>query len=285
MNRDTLKDGLDKGFGSPEYAREELRAEISAMMTGERVGVGHDPQRGAAYVENWVAVLEKDPHEIHRAARDAQQNDRLPDGPCGRARARSAGQGEDGGGVEPPIFSRSRASDQPDAEAIHGTTRAEAPTRGWVEPVRSRRVRSARPSYRSRRTVTRSRRDPAKEREQRGRDGHRREYDPRTERKNFQDRTDRAVADLGMYRSVAYRDLADAHFDGHPYAARRAVDRMVRAGHVREHSAEGPQGGAYKVLTLTERGSRAGRAGSPRTRTGPGTESMERPREARRAST
>ena len=43
------------------------------MMTGERVGVGHDPQRGAAYVENWVKVLEKDPHEIHKAARDAQK--------------------------------------------------------------------------------------------------------------------------------------------------------------------------------------------------------------------
>ena len=73
MNRDTLKEGLDNGFGSPEYAREELRAEISAMMTGESVGVGHDPQRGAAYVENWVKVLEKDPHEIHRASRDAQK--------------------------------------------------------------------------------------------------------------------------------------------------------------------------------------------------------------------
>ena len=73
MDRDTLKEGMEKGFGSSEYAREELRAEISAMMTGERVGVGHDPQRGAAYVENWVAVLEKDPHEIHRAARDAQK--------------------------------------------------------------------------------------------------------------------------------------------------------------------------------------------------------------------
>ena len=73
MDRDTLEEGLDKGFGSPEYAREELRAEIGAMMTGERIGVGHDPQRGAAYVENWVAVLEKDPHEIHRAARDAQK--------------------------------------------------------------------------------------------------------------------------------------------------------------------------------------------------------------------
>ena len=73
LNRETLKEGIANGFGSPEYAREELRAEISAMMTGERVGVGHDPQRGAAYVENWVKVLEKDPHEIHRAARDAQK--------------------------------------------------------------------------------------------------------------------------------------------------------------------------------------------------------------------
>ena len=107
---------------------------------------------------------------------------------------------------------------------------------------------------RTRTPGTRPRRDPAKEREQRQRDGHRREYDPRTERQNFQDRTDRAVADLGMYRNIAYRDWAEAHFDGHPYAARRAVDRMVRAGHVREHSAEGPQGGVYKVLTLTERG-------------------------------
>ena len=73
MNRDTLKDGMEQGFGSPEYAREELRAEISAMMTGERVGVGHDPQRASAYVENWVKVLEEDPREIHRAATEAQR--------------------------------------------------------------------------------------------------------------------------------------------------------------------------------------------------------------------
>ena len=105
------------------------------------------------------------------------------------------------------------------------------------------------------RPEVRPRRDHAKEREQRGRNGHRREYDPRrTKRQTFQDRTDRAVADVGMYRNVAYRDLAEAHFEGHPYAARRAVDRMVRAGHVREHTAHGPQGGIYKVLTLTERG-------------------------------
>ena len=105
------------------------------------------------------------------------------------------------------------------------------------------------------RPEARPRRDHAKEREDRERNGHRREYDPRrTKRQTFQNRTDRAIADVGMYRNVAYRDVADAHFEGHPYAARRAVDQMVRAGHVREHNAEGPQGGSYKVLTLTERG-------------------------------
>ena len=94
-----------------------------------------------------------------------------------------------------------------------------------------------------------------RERQGQERKGHRREYDPRrTKRRTFQDRTDRAIADVGMYRNVAYRDVVDTHFEGHPYTARRAVDQMVRAGHVREHNAEGPQGGSYKVLTLTERG-------------------------------
>ena len=73
MNRATLTQGIGDGFGSPAYAKEELRAEISAMMTGERVGVGHDPSRGAAYVEGWVAALEEDPREIRRAAADAQK--------------------------------------------------------------------------------------------------------------------------------------------------------------------------------------------------------------------
>ena len=72
-HRPTLAEGIKAGFGSPQYAREELRAEISAMMTGERVGAGHDPARGAAYVEGWIQALEEDPREIHRAAADAQR--------------------------------------------------------------------------------------------------------------------------------------------------------------------------------------------------------------------
>ena len=73
MNRETLIEGIGNGFGAPAYAREELRAEISAMMTGERVGVGHDPSRGAAYIEGWIQALEEDPREIRPAAADAQR--------------------------------------------------------------------------------------------------------------------------------------------------------------------------------------------------------------------
>ena len=109
MNRESLQQGLDKGFGSEEYAREELRAEISAMMTGERVGVGHDPQRGAAYVENWIAVLKKDPGEIHRAAGEAQHmSDYLV------SRGREAWrEGDRPATRSQQILSRGRAADQP----------------------------------------------------------------------------------------------------------------------------------------------------------------------------
>ena len=72
MDRDTLKHGVGN-FGGTEYAREELRAEMSAMMTGERVGVGHDGSRGAAYVAGWIKALEDDPKEIYKAAADAQR--------------------------------------------------------------------------------------------------------------------------------------------------------------------------------------------------------------------
>ena len=93
MNRATLTQGIGDGFGSPAYAKEELRAEISAMMTGERVGVGHDPSRGAAYVEGWVAALEEDPREIRRAAADAQKDLRLRTGPEPRAAGRAGAGG------------------------------------------------------------------------------------------------------------------------------------------------------------------------------------------------
>ena len=49
LNRPTLVE--HGGFGTETYAREELRAELAAMMVGERLGVGHEPQHGTAYVQ------------------------------------------------------------------------------------------------------------------------------------------------------------------------------------------------------------------------------------------
>ena len=61
------------GFGSETYAREELRAEIAAMMTGEQLGVGHEPRHGTAYVSSWIKALENEPKEMRVAAVDAQR--------------------------------------------------------------------------------------------------------------------------------------------------------------------------------------------------------------------
>lgn len=61
------------GFGSPAYAREELRAEIASWMLSQDLGIAHDPGQHASYVDSWIQALKKDPYEIVRAARDAER--------------------------------------------------------------------------------------------------------------------------------------------------------------------------------------------------------------------
>ncbi len=92
--------------------------------------------------------------------------------------------------------------------------------------------------------------------------GHRREHDARTHdpearqrvRRSKTARTRDAVADVGLYRAVSYTDLSDQYFDGHPYATRRSVNHMIRAGLIEEHAATGSEGNTFTVLTVTERG-------------------------------
>lgn len=60
-------------FGSEAYAKEELRAEISSMILGDELGIGHDPGQHVAYVASWIKALEDDPLEIFRAASDAEK--------------------------------------------------------------------------------------------------------------------------------------------------------------------------------------------------------------------
>jgi putative DNA primase/helicase len=69
LNRDTL----GHPFGSEQYAKEELRAEIASMILGDELGIGHDPRQHAAYVGSWIKILQDDPLEIFRAAAEAER--------------------------------------------------------------------------------------------------------------------------------------------------------------------------------------------------------------------
>lgn len=68
LNRD-----LSNQFGSQEYAREELRAELSSYFLSARIGIPHDPSQHASYIDSWIQVLREDSNEIFRAAKDAEQ--------------------------------------------------------------------------------------------------------------------------------------------------------------------------------------------------------------------
>lgn len=69
LNRATLMQEIEEGFASLRYAREESRAEIGSMLTGDRLRLGHDPSRHAAYVNSWIQGLRDGPREICRARR------------------------------------------------------------------------------------------------------------------------------------------------------------------------------------------------------------------------
>ena len=72
LNRD-----LRTHFGSHDYAREELRAELAQVMIGGELGLEDcDFTNGAAYIADWLGRLRDDKREVFRAAADAQ---RTPD--------------------------------------------------------------------------------------------------------------------------------------------------------------------------------------------------------------
>lgn len=64
---------LANSFGTPDYAREELRAELSSYFLAARLGIPHDPGQHASYVKSWIEILQKDNNEIYRAAKDAER--------------------------------------------------------------------------------------------------------------------------------------------------------------------------------------------------------------------
>ena len=67
---------MDARFGSAEYAREELRAELVSSMLQGVIGLPSGPTmiaQHAAYLASWLQALKKDKNEIFKAAADAQK--------------------------------------------------------------------------------------------------------------------------------------------------------------------------------------------------------------------
>ena len=69
-----------RSFGDEIYAKEELRAELSAVFTQNSLNLKLDTtiDNHSAYIKSWIQVLKNDPNEISRAAADAEKiSDRL----------------------------------------------------------------------------------------------------------------------------------------------------------------------------------------------------------------
>jgi antirestriction protein ArdC len=64
---------LSGAFGSPLYAREELVAELGAVLLGERLEIGSDTANHAAYLAHWVALLRQSPRLLFRLLREARR--------------------------------------------------------------------------------------------------------------------------------------------------------------------------------------------------------------------
>ena len=69
LNRPTLTESYR--FGDTNYAKEELRAELASLFLAAERGIPHDPAQHAAYLDSWIEILQRDQHEIFRAAHDA----------------------------------------------------------------------------------------------------------------------------------------------------------------------------------------------------------------------
>lgn len=64
---------MEGKFGSLEYAREEMRAALTAIFIGGELKLGHNFGQHAAYMGTFVKILKDEPFEIAKASRDAQK--------------------------------------------------------------------------------------------------------------------------------------------------------------------------------------------------------------------
>ena len=78
LNRDTMN-----MFGSPEYAKEELTAEMSSMLLARQYSLTYDEnhqENHKAYIRSWIKTLQDNPDELFKAVERADKAVRYIEG-------------------------------------------------------------------------------------------------------------------------------------------------------------------------------------------------------------
>jgi antirestriction protein ArdC len=68
-----LKRDLGGAFGKPRYAREELVAELGAVLLGDRLEIGSKIESHAAYLAHWIELLKESPKALFQVLSEARQ--------------------------------------------------------------------------------------------------------------------------------------------------------------------------------------------------------------------
>ncbi len=68
-----LKRDLGGAFGKPRYAREELVAELGAVLLGDRLEIGSEIESHAAYLGHWIELLKESPKVLFQVISEARQ--------------------------------------------------------------------------------------------------------------------------------------------------------------------------------------------------------------------
>ena len=73
-----LDRNIENYFGTPEYAKEELRAEISSSFLMQDLNLAYNEYEElnsdvhVAYIQSWISILKNDPNELFKAIKDAE---------------------------------------------------------------------------------------------------------------------------------------------------------------------------------------------------------------------
>lgn len=72
-----LNRNIKNVFGTPDYAKEELRAEISSAFVTMELGIDggnmEHVENHKAYIQSWIKILKDDPNELFRAIKSAEK--------------------------------------------------------------------------------------------------------------------------------------------------------------------------------------------------------------------